>query len=842
MSSLFGRMLASLSIQAKILLFIMPLAILIVAIATVSLLTGTMIGHQIEGTGQSIGVLSDFKQTYAEMNAFLADATPQGRDKLIADLNKSAAEISKAAVAEKDATTAILSETRAIVEGLVPRVEDLWKVHATETTLDSKIRSDLSVLTSRRDDMQRLTDQAQNKLKEQTNEAKELIGKAELLSKSTDSLTKILTRIAAAKDPKAMVNTIRMLKASIADLTSKIESAIPVEEKATGAAIKEGLLKIVDIAVGSDVQDGAVQNIVPLVSDLQAATSRLKDLSGRLAQAGTQKFSKLDKPISEASAISDYNAKVRLSTNKVILAVTTLLGRRDTQHLKDAQDAIDAMLGELTNVPAVSNGDRVQELALAAATVGQGLSTSSADLVKAETNRSKSFASAAQDIDEAWKRIVSYANDQREVARNATGKAMTISMSAAAFAVVFAILATLALVGALKGPIRKLTAAMKDVANGKLDTDLAGADRRDEIGDMARALGVFRSNAEDKLRFEAEAERNRQRAEAEREAAETQKERSSQLLRLAIDSLASSLRSLAHGDLMCTIDTPFSGELDELRLNFNESVQHMRDTLVNIRDAAVSIHEKSGVLNDSVEDLARRTEQQAASLEETAAAVDEMTSTVKMSSARAVETDRVAAEIIADAQNSGQVVTEAIGAMSRIEAASDEISQIISVIDNIAFQTNLLALNAGVEAARAGDAGKGFAVVAQEVRELAQRSAAASKQIRELISRSNNEVKGGVQLVGETGEVIERINIRLKDISRNISDMARAAQEQSTGLQEVNTAINSMDQMTQQNAAMVEENNAASHALALEAMQLSDLVSRFRIDLEEKRQKYFAAA
>jgi methyl-accepting chemotaxis protein len=180
-------------------------------------------------------------------------------------------------------------------------------------------------------------------------------------------------------------------------------------------------------------------------------------------------------------------------------------------------------------------------------------------------------------------------------------------------------------------------------------------------------------------------------------------------------------------------------------------------------------------------------------------------------------------------EKSGKVVREAVSAMGRIEQASREISQIINVIDEIAFQTNLLALNAGVEAARAGEAGKGFAVVAQEVRELAQRSANAAKDIKALITKSGSEVSQGVTLVQKTGEALDEIESRVLSINEHIHSIATAAKEQSTGLQEVNTAINQMDQVTQRNAAMVEETSASTHKLTEEAGNLMRLVSQFRV-------------
>ena len=297
-----------------------------------------------------------------------------------------------------------------------------------------------------------------------------------------------------------------------------------------------------------------------------------------------------------------------------------------------------------------------------------------------------------------------------------------------------------------------------------------------------------------------------------------------------VERLANGLTSLANGDLSQTIDKPFIAALDRLRRDFNAASARLRDAMATVRNNAETISAGAHQVRISADDLAKRTEQQAASVEETAAALEEITTTVKDSSQRAEDSGQLVGRAKAHADRSGAIVNEAMVAMDRINQSSNEISNIIGVIDQIAFQTNLLALNAGVEAARAGEAGKGFAVVAQEVRELAQRSASAAKEIKTLITASGAQVANGVTLVGKAGEALQEIAGNVQDINKDIGAIIESAREQSTALNDINRAINLVDQGTQQNAAMVEEQTAASHGLAAEAKALFALLEQFRFD------------
>ncbi|MGL3605031.1 methyl-accepting chemotaxis protein [Rhizobium sp. G187] len=377
--------------------------------------------------------------------------------------------------------------------------------------------------------------------------------------------------------------------------------------------------------------------------------------------------------------------------------------------------------------------------------------------------------------------------------------------------------------------INRVIGQTTEIAAGRLDVELTDRDRADELGDLSRSLQVLLENNRQKVELEKAAEIRFEQEEIERvERSKGHKAREEEI-RFVVEELRAGLARLSDGDMTVRLEKPFSPSLDEIRGNFNESIEKLRAAMLSFRDNATTIENGSREIRSAADDLARRTEQQAASVEETSAALSQITRSVRESTERAEAAGVQVSRTKESAERSGDVVRSAIDAMSAIEKSSDSISNIIGVIDEIAFQTNLLALNAGVEAARAGEAGKGFAVVAQEVRELAQRSANAAKEIKTLITASSDQVKHGVSLVDQTGEALTAIVTEVQSINTNVQAIVEAAREQSTGLHEINAAVNVMDQGTQKNAAMVEETNAASHTLVTEVQSLSARLAQFNL-------------
>lgn len=360
------------------------------------------------------------------------------------------------------------------------------------------------------------------------------------------------------------------------------------------------------------------------------------------------------------------------------------------------------------------------------------------------------------------------------------------------------------------GPLTSLQSAMSRVAAGDYDVALSMHARRDEFGELARHLADLTATLS----------RGREAQEARGRAHEAQNR--------VVRHLSDALDALAAGSLHHAIAEEFPDEYEELRANYNRAVDSLRATMTEVNSGALNIHSSAEEIARASDDLSRRTETQAATLEQTAAALEEMLARVREAAqaARDAEGSVQTASKLAD-QN-GEVMRSAIEAMGGIERSSQQINEIIGVIDDIAFQTNLLALNAGVEAARAGASGKGFAVVASEVRALAQRSAGAAGEIKQLIGQSKQQVASGVELVGRTGQELQHIIESVGTISDHISSIAAGAKEQATSLSEINLGVSQLDQVTQQNAAMVEQASAASRLLSSDASQLSQEVSKFR--------------
>ena len=377
-------------------------------------------------------------------------------------------------------------------------------------------------------------------------------------------------------------------------------------------------------------------------------------------------------------------------------------------------------------------------------------------------------------------------------------------------------------------PLQVLTRTMSVMTQGDLEATIAGTQRRDEIGVMARALEVFKASLVERRQMESDTQAarerlDRERAEAERAAIEAER-------RLVCDTIGAALGRLAAKDLAFRMYHELPGAYAQLKADFNRAAGEMQTAMNTVAESILAISSGAGEMASAASELSGRTEAQAAGLEQTSAALTAITHAGEKAAQGAAQARNLVTAATSDAGRAADVVRSTVEAMAQIDESARKIDQIIGVIDVIAFQTNLLALNAGIEAARAGEAGRGFAVVAAEVRALALRTGEAAREIKTLISTSSGQVASGVQLVQTTGEVLTHLLHKVEEVKQVVVAIASGAQDQATGLSEVNAALTQMDNMTQQNAAMVEETHGLSRTLSDEGRRLTDLVGHFNLD------------
>ena len=393
----------------------------------------------------------------------------------------------------------------------------------------------------------------------------------------------------------------------------------------------------------------------------------------------------------------------------------------------------------------------------------------------------------------------------------------------------------------LTRPLGRLQARMLSMIDGDVETAIADQKRRDEIGRIAQALGYFRERLVERNRLEeeaADAGRLNEQKLRDTEDAFTAAGREQSTI---VEELGRAIDAVAQGDLTVRITAEVGAAYEKLKSDFNAAIASLEAIVGTVSTTTEDIRVGVDEISHAAGDLSQRTERQAADLAETTGALDGVLSTVEKTSDGVKRVRQAVTAADTEANASEEIVRKAVEAMGRIDKSSDSISQIIGVIDEIAFQTNLLALNASVEAARAGEAGRGFAVVAQEVRSLAQHSASAASEIKTLISSARPEVQQGVELVSEAGEALSRIGKQVSAINGVVAEMAESAVEQATSIREISQSVGQIDQVTQQNAAMVEESTAATYSLKSKTEELAGKLGQFRITGAKKEQVRRAA-
>ena len=654
---------------------------------------------------------------------------------------------------------------------------------------------------------------------------------------------------------------------------------------------QKGLSDVMALTLGKMHDPGRRATLEEMIGLLEAyrgdfdKTVRLRDLRDRLVNdslvpLGTLLTARLAKLIEDAVAAKDFETAARAGQVQqdlllARLAVVRFLGAPNAKMIPEIQATLDRFV-KRTDSLANRFQDSIHKQLVAE--VGDkagsyvqifneaaGAIVSLDELInKTMSGRAGVFAQLAGRVGVSQHASLESTRFDMEVTTTGAGSLETwIAAAAFVFGVVFAWL----IARSITAPVISMTSTMTRLAAGDHGVMIPALTYRDEIGSMAQAVEVFKKNAIEKRRMD---EAERLRLEVENRAAEEQRQRErvigleisalvdgvskgelgtrlnltdkdgfyrtlseginrlSDTVEAAIADIARVLGALAVGDLGQRVTRTYCGAFDRLKSDVNATSAKLAEIVGQIGEATEAISQASSEVSVGSADLAERTEQQASSLEETAASMEELSATVRANAENAQRANRMAADARHAGQDGAVVANSAVDAMKAIADASRKITDIIGVIDEIAFQTNLLALNAAVEAARAGDAGKGFAVVAQEVRVLAQRSAQASKEIKTLILNSDHQVQHGVDMVKKAGASLTGIVEGIQQVAALIAEMTEASGEQATALDEINSTMASMDEMTQKNAALVEETTAAAHAMANQASDLQTLMSFFR--------------
>jgi methyl-accepting chemotaxis protein len=838
------RILARFKIQTKVLVFILPFVLSICAVGFTGLYATGLLQGRMEISNSVLQSLSGFKDVYASMNRFLQDTSKETRDEVNQRLKAQVTLLRQTMDGlTPDVDASKLLDAQKQTKDIEARMEGLWLLYTRETRLHDAMGKNLNYLAAEQIKILEEATKLQRSVRQDENSAKSMLREADRLTNASRFFADFLSDVTKAATPDDKLKIVKERYPLISKTERSIAAILPKNQKVVSTTIRTTIDELGGYLTSSDPADVTIPEIGRRINRFRQIAIQLQGGAVEKMREATRIFGELDEPIIKSEAVLSATRKLVNSIYDVEIIAARFLGDTSEENRTKLLASLSIVTSEIATLRGSANGlaffDAVGE---AVTPVIDKIDADSATLVKISTQRTTDFDVAGQSIDSIWNLLSQFAEEQKTSAGSEREKANQVSVLATVVGAAIAVLAGIALVLTLKGPIGQITGAMRRLADGFLDTGISGQSRADEIGDMARALGVFKENALSKIRVEAESEQQRAEAEAERRRNDADKQAMDQQIDFAVNALAAGLGRLAQGDLSRQIETPFSGRLEQLRQDFNVSLVRLQDTLGQIRNNALSIQRSGADMLHSADALSKRTESQASSLEETAAAVEQITATVRSSAERAHEANLVVGATKRSADNSAGVVSNAIDAMGRIEGASRQIEQIIEVIDDIAFQTNLLALNAGIEAARAGEAGKGFAVVAQEVRELAQRSASAAREIKVLIEKSTSEVNAGSHLVQETGAVLAAISQQIVTVSHHVDMMATASRDQAAALQEVNGSVNQMDQMTQQNASMVDVTTAASRKLAGEADTLMMLVEQFRLEAEEHDQNAYRAA
>ncbi len=833
MKNMMDKLMSRVRIQTKVLVLVTPFILCIGAVGLTGYYASRLLEGRMEVSNSVLQSLSGFKHVFASMSTFLMQPSQDTHDAAATQARDQLALLKQTTEGLRAGTdVALLDKSLAESAAIPDKIEAIWQLQLNQQKIWDDVVANSAALLDLQGQIGKRSFLLMAAAKKKDNVNKAGLKTSVTLGTAASMIADLQKAYGEATLP---ADKVALLKKSVPDLVTAVAAlpdALPDDQKKL-ATDMQAQLAVLDQLGKASPSDAAVAAADQALLSLQAPEATLKSVSDALMRRSVLDLATSDKEISKAESVGNKLRGIVNINNEIRVVFAELVSKPDDESVKKVQQSLYMYANEVTALAGLVTDDTtLSTLPSKVKPVLDTLAGKAADIAANSVEKQAQFAAAAKLIDSTWSLLTQFAESQKANAGVERQQANTISLGAITAGVLVAMLAGAALVLTLKGPIAQITVAMRKIAEGKLDTAIAGEGRSDEIGDMARALMVFKDNATSRLVIEQDAETARAHAEAERLRNDSERREARLQVDGAIEALGFALKRLSKGELNFAIEVPFAAHLDGLRDDFNQSIEGLRATLADIRGTAGLINDNGRQMGEAVNDLAMRTEKQAASLEEAAAAVEQISATVNTSSDRSGLALRLVQNTKQRAESSAAVVQNAISAMARIKDSSDRISNIVTVIDGIAFQTNLLALNAGVEAARAGEAGKGFAVVAQEVRELAQRSAKAAKEIAQLINTSVNEVATGSQYVEETGGALIEISGEIVDIFGHVELIASSGREQAQSLRSITSSVNEIDRMTQQNAAMVEETSAATRQLSGETHALTEMIGRFSLDEE----------
>ncbi|MDO9418967.1 methyl-accepting chemotaxis protein [Pararhizobium sp.] len=826
--SFIDRLLQRLRIVTKVLLFVVPLVALMAGIGLVGYFTARTLNGHMTVTRQTIESLSDFQNLRSSLQAF-SDAPVAGtRETLMAKIDDQEEGIRTlndllGTEDQKQKITSVVG-----LAGLMrTSVDGLWKTEAERQEVSRSIDTALTQLLTQSQTAHKQVTVIRGESTSKEDFAKAMLFDASAYQSVAERIRKFRMPVMAAADPAARVKEIDKL------LPQLLKELAEAERIASPKALKE-LQAMTPViakveALKADPLKATTAEFLPIQQLLSKLEGGFVANAGKNSKTAAARFVSMDDDITLLKTLMLLVDDTFNALDKTRLHISELHRNLDPA----AREAVLADLTELrghTNELAKIGGKNaaLRDLSEKITPSIAAIETGTASLIAVGDRWRAERAAASALVADASQTLENFVSSAQETGKEDSQRSADMSIIAMIAGTLLSIVGGLMLIETLRGPLKRVTEIMTRLANGELDIAIEGRNRGDEIGDMVRSVTVFRDAALENVRLEREAETARTLTAEEQARRTAQQARTEAEQIEALNALSDVLGKLADGNLEEEMSEDLPADYIVMARTYNNAVEALRSTLADVRHATIEITAGTGNLANSADDLARRTEQQAAALEESSRALRQLTDIVRTTAENASKTSASVDETNTYAKRSGEVVAKAVDAMAAINTSSDKISQIIGVIDEIAFQTNLLALNAGVEAARAGDAGRGFAVVAQEVRELAQRCAGAAREIKGLISESSTQVRAGVSLVKETGEALTVINQHISSIHGLVNMISSSAADQYKGLNEVNSAVHDVELITQQNAAMVEENTAEIHGLRQQVEVLNEKIERFK--------------